>query len=395
MRTKNRLEEIDKYLHSIPEMGLEEYRTSEFIRKVLKENNIFYEKVANTGTIVYFSGADEKTIAFRADIDALPIVDNSNHTSPSKNEGFCHACGHSGHASALLETILETKELINSGVKLKKSLLFIFQPGEEGFAGAKLVIRDKNFKKYSKNIECFYATHLRPNIEEGTIALNTGPISSQNINIKWDIEGKGCHGAYPHKGIDIVVIVSQLIGAYQTIRSRNVHPADMYLFTIGKFFTGSKINGKFKPGGARNIIPNNIEMEGTIRIYDDKYIEISRKRIEKINKGFEEAYGIKINMDFEPKYPPVINDEKLYEEVKCAAEDLEIETFREEKTTGSEDFSFYREIAPILMFATGIMNEKLGHIYPLHSPKFSYSSEGLKNIVKIYLKIIEKKAMYL
>lgn len=395
MKNKNRLEEIDKSLHSIPEIGLEEHKTSEFIRKTLEKNNIFYEKVANTGTLVYFSGHEKKIIAFRADIDALPIADNSNHVSPSKNEGFCHACGHSGHASSLIETILEIKELIDSGMKLKKSLLFIFQPGEEGFAGAKLVIKDKNFKKYSKNIECFYATHLRPNVDEGTIALNIGPISAQNINIKWDIEGKGCHGAYPHKGIDIVVIVSQLIGAYQTIRSRNVNPSDMYLFTIGKFLTGSKINGEFKPGGARNIIPNNIEMEGTIRIYDNKYIEISRERIENINKGFEEAYGIKINMNFEPKYPPVINDEKLYEDVKLAATELKIEIFKEEKATGSEDFSFYREIAPTLMFATGIKNEKLGHIYPLHSPKFSYSSEALKNIVKIYLKIIEKKAIYL
>ena len=253
-----RLKEIDNYLHSIPEIGLQEYETANYIRKILKKNGIFFEEVANTGTLVYFEGQEKNILAFRADIDALPLADNSNHSSPSKKKGCSHACGHSGHTSALLETILEIKEILDSGMKLKKSLLFIFQPGEEGFAGAKIVIKDKNFKKYLNDIEGFYATHLRPEIEEGVIGINTGPMSAQNINIKWDIEGKGSHGAYPHMGIDIVVITSELIGAYQTIRSRNVHPADMYLFTIGKFFTGSKIDGEFKPGGARNIIPNNI-----------------------------------------------------------------------------------------------------------------------------------------
>ncbi|MFK4785017.1 M20 family metallopeptidase [Fusobacterium sp. MFO224] len=386
-----RLKEIDNYLHSIPEIGLQEYETANYIRKILKKNGIFFEEVANTGTLVYFEGQEKNILAFRADIDALPLADNSNHSSPSKKKGCSHACGHSGHTSALLETILEIKEILDSGMKLKKSLLFIFQPGEEGFAGAKIVIKDKNFKKYLNDIEGFYATHLRPEIEEGVIGINTGPMSAQNINIKWDIEGKGSHGAYPHMGIDIVVITSELIGAYQTIRSRNVHPADMYLFTIGKFFTGSKIDGKFKPGGARNIIPNNIELEGTIRMYDKKYIEISKERIEKINKGFEEAYEIKINMHFEPKYPPMINDEKLSNNIRLVAENLNIKIIKENKTTGSEDFSFFGDIAPTFMFATGVKNKELGHVSGLHNPKFGYDVKALKNIVKIYLKLIENE----
>ncbi|MDP0492759.1 MAG: M20 family metallopeptidase [Fusobacterium sp. JB021] len=389
MEKIERLRELDNYLHSIPELGLQEYETANFIRKTLENKKILYEKIANTGTLVYFEGEEKSIIAFRADIDALPLGDNSNHGSPSKKEGYSHACGHSGHTSALLETILEVKELINSGIKLKKSLLFIFQPGEEGFAGAKVVISDKNFKKYSNDIVGFYATHLRPELKEGVIGVNTGFMTAQNINIKWDIEGKGGHGAYPHKGIDIVVITSELIGAYQTIRSRNIHPGDMYLFTIGKFFTGSKINGKFKPGGARNIIPNNIQLEGTIRMYDKKYIEVSRERIEKINKGFEEAYDIKINMYFEPKYPPMLNDEKLSKNIKKAAQNLKIQVIEENKSTGSEDFSFFGDIAPIFMFATGIRNEKKGHIFGLHNPKFGYDVNALQSIVKIYLKVIE------
>lgn len=393
MKKMERLRELDNYLHSIPELGLQEYETAEFIRKILENYGIFYEEVANTGTLVYFPGESKEIIAFRADIDALPLGDNSNHISPSKKEGCSHACGHSGHASALLETILKVKEMIESGKVLKKSLLFIFQPGEEGFAGAKIVINDENFKKYSDDIKGFYATHLRPEIEEGKIGINVGPMSAQNINIKWDIEGKGCHGAYPHQGVDIVVVISELIGAYQTIRSRNVHPSDMYLFTIGKFFTGSKINGEFKPGGARNIIPNNIELEGTIRMYDKKYIEISRDRIEKINRGFEEAYGIKINMDFEPKYPPMVNDEELSKGIRKSAEDLGIQVVEQNRSTGSEDFAFYGDIGPTFMFGAGSRNEKKNHISGLHNPKFGYDIKVLENIVKIYIKTIENICM--
>ena len=389
----NRLHEIDRTLHSIPEMGMEEYKTADFIRRTLEENNIPYEPAGGTGTLVYFQGRRDETIAFRADIDALPLADNSNHVSPSVNKGMAHACGHSAHSSALLETVLQVGEWIGEGKVPKKSLLFIFQPGEEGCGGAGHVIRDENFEKYRDRIECFFATHVNPEMDEGRVAVREGYLSAQNVNIKWDIEGQGCHGAQPHTGIDIVVITSELIGAYQTIRSRNVHPDDMYLFTIGKFLTGSKIEGTFQPGGARNIIPNNIQLEGTIRMYDSKYIEISRERIEALNRGYEEAYGIKIDMDFKPNYPAMVNDPKLCRDVAEALKNLGVEAEEAQKMTGSEDFSFYREIAPTFMFFTGTRDEAGGHTASLHNPAFGYKSKALETIVEVYLELIRLKAM--
>lgn len=387
----SRLCEIDKVLHSIPEIGLKEYKTAEFIRNSLSERGIPYDISTETGTLVYFQGDDPKITAFRADIDALPLADSSNHISPSLNGGLSHACGHSGHASALLETIFRLDERIKKGMKLKKSLLFIFQPGEEGVGGAKYVIKSESFKKYKDRIKCFFATHVKPDIYQGVVSIREGYLSAQNINLKWDIEGQGCHGAYPHTGIDIVVVVSELIGAYQTIRSRNIDPDDMYILTIGKFLTGSKVDGKFEPGGARNIIPNNIELEGTIRVFDPKYIEISQKRMESINRGYEEAYGIKINMDFQPNYPPMVNDHKLYRDISGVLRNLDIKYETSKKMTGSEDFSFYRNIAPTFMFFTGIRDEEKGHTAPLHSPSFGYDFQALETIIKIYMGIIDSE----
>ncbi len=389
----NRLYELDRVLHSIPEIGMEEYKTADFIRRTLEENGVPYEAAGGTGTLVHFQGRRDEIIAFRADIDALPLADNSRHISPSENKGFSHACGHSAHSSALLETVLQISEGIRNGRELEKSLLFIFQPGEEGCGGAGYVIRDESFERYRDRIECFFATHVNPEMDEGRVAVREGYLSAQNVNIEWDIEGQGCHGAQPHTGIDIVVITSELIGAYQTIRSRNVHPDDMYLFTIGKFLTGSKVDGVFQPGGARNIIPNNIQLEGTIRMYDSKYIEVSRERIEALNRGYEEAYGIKIHMDFKPNYPAMVNDSGLYGDVREALKRLGVEAEEAQKMTGSEDFSFYREVAPTFMFFTGTRDEEGGHTASLHNPSFGYNSKALETIVRVYLELIQLKAM--
>jgi len=386
-----RLHKLDNILHSIPEIGMQEYKTAEFIRKTLGENNISYDIVAGTGTLVYFEGKTEEILAFRADIDALPLGDSSNHTSPSVHSGLAHACGHSGHTSALLETVLRVDEDIKSNQIPDKSLLFIFQPGEEGFAGAKHIIEDSNFDKYKDRIEAFFATHLMPQLEEGSIATRDGVFSAQNITLKWNIKGKGCHGAQPHEGIDIVVIVSELIGAYQTIRSRNIDPDDMYLLSIGRFLTGSLVEGEFLPGGAGNIIPDYIQMEGTIRIYDSKYIDISRERLESINRGFEQAYGLKIDMSLRTNYPSMYNDENLHREILSLAERLDIPVSPAPKLTGSEDFSFFKEIAPTFMYLTGVRNEKDGHTASLHNPGFGYSSTALETIVNINLEIIRSK----
>lgn len=388
-----RLIGLDRVLHSIPEIGLEEYKTSQFIKETLEKYGIKYETAYKTGVLVHFEGEDDSIVAFRADIDGLPLADNSCHISPSTNKGFAHACGHSAHTSILLETVIRTSEKIKSGVKLKKSLLFIFQPGEEGFAGAGYVIADDNFKKYQDNIECFFATHVMPDVEDDSISLRSGPLSAQNINIKWSIEGKGCHGAQPHNGIDLVVIVSELIGSYQTIRSRNIDPDDMFILTVGKFLTGSMVDDSFVPGGARSIIPNNIELEGTARMFDEKYIDISRERIEAINKGYEQAYGITIDMEFNPNYPPMYNDENLLEDVIKAAETEGVKVEESKKLGGSEDFSFFKEIAPTFMLFTGVGNNEKGHNVDLHNPAFTYDANSLNKTVRIFQRLVELKAL--
>ncbi len=176
------------------------------------------------------------------------------------------------------------------GVKLKKSLLFVFQAAEEGGGGAKYVVADEFYK--SKKIEAFYAMHVWPALNPGEFGTKIGIFTKQNINLDITITGKGCHASAPQNGIDSILIGSKLIEAYQSISSRNMNPNDFFVLTIGAFHSGT----------VRNIIPETANMLGTIRINDINLIPKIQERMESINKGFEIAFGVKIDMKFVPFY---------------------------------------------------------------------------------------------
>ena len=365
--------ETRKKLHQMPEIALEEYKTSKFIREFLKNLDIEYKEI-EMSTLAIFRGGEDNWIGFRADIDGLPLQEIGEKDYKSKIDGMMHACGHDGHTTNLLYFAKWIKEQLNSGKKLKKSVMLIFQSGEEGKGGARFVANSDFFK--SKNFEGIFALHLNPSIEEGKIATINGYATFQNINFDIEILGKGTHGAEPQKGIDSILIGAKLVEAYQSIISRNLDPLEPAVLTIGSF----------KAGEVRNIIPEKVNILGTIRFFNTDLIEFFRERVEAINKGFEVAFGIKINMIFNPFYPPVINDSKLYEKLKKV---VPKENFIDNtRLTGSEDFSFYLQKNKGLMFLLGTRNEEKGFTYPLHNPRFDFNPEVLEKGFEVFKNLL-------
>lgn len=372
----NNLNTHRNYLHSIPEIALNEFKTAEYIRKILDEERVEYHNVG-TSTIAFIPGESDSCIAFRADIDALPLMEESGNPFKSQTPGMMHACGHDGHTAMLLTFIQEVKKLISHGTTLNKSLLFIFQAGEEGAGGARFIVADEFYK--SKHIEAIFALHVYPEINVGEFAVKAGFVSLQNINLDITLTGKGCHGAQPHKGVDSILIGAKLVEAYQSIKSRNIPSYEHFLLTIGAFHAGT----------VRNIIPGSVNMLGTIRLENISLIPFIQERMEHINNGFEMAFDVKIDMLFQPFYPPVVNDNALFEKALKALKGRKV--FTDIALSGSEDFSFYSQNGtPGLLVLVGTRDEEKGHVCALHNNRFDFDNEALVHGVEFFKNLLKE-----
>lgn len=372
----NNLKNHRNYLHSIPELAFNEFETSKYIRNILDQEKVSYFEIG-TSTVAYIQGKDLEAIGFRADIDALPMQEESSNPYKSKFIGRMHACGHDGHASILLSFIQEIQKLISTGTTPKKSLVFIFQAGEEGGGGARFIEENQKYK--SLNVKEIFAIHLIPQLFVGEIGIRSGYLTLQNINLDITVTGKGCHGAQPNAGIDSILVTCKLIEAYQSIISRNVPPGETAILTIGSF----------KAGTVRNIIPEKVDLLGTIRLENIDLIPLFQERIEKINKGFEISYDVKIDTTFQPFYPPVKNDVTSCEKASIAAKNLNLNINSTLKLTGSEDFSFLLKDTKGALLLLGIRDEEKGFVNSLHNPKFDFDSDSLAHGVNLFKEILK------
>ena len=245
-------------LHKIPEIGLEEYETSKYIKNKLKRFNInFKEGYSNTGLVAWIKGNkgnSNKSIGLRADFDALPMPEKNNFDHKSTNDGMMHACGHDGHTSMLLGAA----KYISENNDFDGTVYFIFQPGEEGFAGGKKMIGDGLFKDF--HIEEVYALHNWPELPLGSFGLNSGPMMAAVDEFDIVVKGKGGHAAMPQLAIDPIIVASQIVTSIQTIISRSTDPIDKVLISI------TKING----GSAYNVIDDEVKLSGTVRSFKSK-----------------------------------------------------------------------------------------------------------------------------
>ena len=358
-----------RYLHTIPELGFEEFKTSKYIREQLELMGYSPISILNTGVLVFIEGTESETYAFRADIDALPIGEETGVDFASKHEGCMHACGHDGHTSILLGFAEGLQ-----GIKPKKNILLIFQPAEEGPGGAKFIVDEGILSKY--NVQAVFGLHLFPSLEEGIIGTKPGPFMAQTGEIDILIRGKSGHGAMPHTTIDTVLITAKLLEAYQSIVSRNISPLDSAVLTFGK------IEG----GAARNIIAETVKIEGTCRTFSKELFNKIVDRMQSLHRGFEEAFGVQITEDIRPMYPPVVNDPDLYKKFRNATKEFEFVEL--EPVMLAEDFAYYQEAVSGLFFFLGVKNEELGYTNPLHNCGFNFVEEVLVEGVKVYEKLL-------
>ncbi|MGL5346015.1 MAG: amidohydrolase [Peptostreptococcaceae bacterium] len=355
-------------LHCRAEIGRKEFKTSAYIKSYLNELKIDYQTYLETGIVGKIKGnIGNKTIAFRADIDAL--------TTDSSVE---HLCGHDGHMSILLglvEYLSANKEDLNDNV------VFIFQPAEEGPGGAKDLIEAGIIEKYS--IDEIYGLHIYPEIPQGTVGVRSGYFMAHEGEVNIEIIGKSAHGAMPQNGIDTIVMASNLVNSFQSIVSRNLSPLDNAVFTVGKIEGGSR----------RNIIAEHVRLEGTIRAFAPEVYENIKSRVTDLCRGLEISYNGTVNINIKDGYPSVKNDKNLYKEfVKSLETYMEDEKIIQlDPLMISEDFSYYQRAVPGFFFMLGSRNEEKGFVDGLHNINFNFDEEILLNGLEVYVNLLKYK----
>ena len=359
-------------LHQIPETALEEFKTKEYLKNYLISIGLEPQEVVETGLFVYIEGKDkENCIAFRSDIDALNIKEETGAEFESKHVGKMHACGHDGH----MTTLLAFAKYLTTIQPLEKSVLLIFQPAEESPGRAKDIVETGLLKKY--NVKAIYGMHLFPELPEGTVASKEGPFFAQAALMTTTITGKSGHGAMPHKTIDPLMAFTKIVDGYQTIVSRNLSPFDPGVVTIGKFCGGS----------AQNIIADTVNFWGTIRTFKEENTEFIIDRIKEIHRGIELSYRVKIDEKIDIVYPPVINDKELYKKFVDTMKDMNY--VEHEALTISEDFAYYQKEVPGIFMLLGTRSEEKGFVHPLHSCHFNFDEKVLLKGVEAFARILE------
>ncbi len=366
---------VRRHLHSIPEPGLKEYETTKYILGKLSEIGINAEVgPAGTGVIAYIEGkSGSGTIAFRADIDALSVEEQTGAEYCSRNKGFMHACGHDGHTAILLGFAKLLKQL---GNELEHNVLLIFQPAEEGPGGAEAIVNAGILERY--NVSRIFGLHIFPDIEEGKIGCRPGAMMAQTGEFYLTVKGRSCHGAMPHKGYDALVAASNVVLSLNTIVSRYVDPLEPAVVTVGRMVCGER----------GNIIAGEALMEGTMRAFNENTYNILKNRVMKVATDVSDAYGCEGSYKIIDMYPAVHNDTELFETLAGC---LNKEDFIQlNPLTIAEDFSYYQKRVPGLFLMLGAGNKEKGYIYPLHSNKFNFNEEILISGIQMFYNLYKR-----
>lgn len=353
-----------RHFHKHPELGFEEVKTAAYIVEKLQSYGIteIRTKVATTGIVATLRGSSPgKCIAFRADMDALPIVEKTGLVFESATPGKHHACGHDGHMSSLLAV---ARVLAKQADKIRGVVKFIFQPAEEGGGGAEVMVREGALE----GVDEIYGIHLNNYHEHGYVGVKHGPIMASSGRFTIDVVGKGGHGGVPQGTVDAVVTAAQLVMALQTIVSRSVNPVESGVVTCGT------IHGGFAP----NVIADSVRVEGTIRAFHDKTFSLLKQRIREICEGIAIASGATINVQIHEGYPAVVNESQTAVAVVEAAAAKVVGAPRcgpPYLTMTSEDFSYFLQQRPGCFFFVG---SNPGGDVPHHKSNFTFREEAMR-----------------
>ncbi len=361
--------EIRHHLHANPELSFQEFETSKYVKIALENIGISkIEHKANTGLVALIEGKNPsiKTIALRADMDALPIKELNNVAYKSKNEGVMHACGHDVHTSCLLGAAQILFSLRN---EFEGTIKLIFQPGEEKLpGGASMMIKEGVLK--NPDAIAIIGQHVMPLIPVGKVGFKSGLYMASTDELYVKVIGKGGHGAMPQLNIDPVVIAAQIIISLQQIISRVSSPIIPSVLSFGKVIAN----------GATNVIPNEVTMEGTFRTLDEKWRLEAHDKMVKMATMIAESMGGKCEFEVRKGYPFLYNDETLTGKAKQhAIEFLGTENVLDlDIWMAAEDFAYYSQIIPACFYRLGTRNEDKGIVSSVHTPTFDIDEDALE-----------------
>ncbi|SCC44568.1 M20 peptidase aminoacylase family protein [Bacillus mycoides] len=364
---------IRRHLHEYPELSYEEFETTKAIKNWLKEANItIVDSSLETGIIAEISGnKNGPVVALRADIDALPIQEETDLPYTSKIQGKMHACGHDFHTAAILGAAYLLKE---KEASLNGTVRFIFQAAEESGNGACKVVEAGHLK----NVQAVFGMHNKPDLPVGTIGIKDGPLMAGVDRFEIEIHGVGTHAAVPDAGVDPIVASSQIVMALQTIVSRNISSSHNAVVSVTNIHSGN----------TWNVIPEKAILEGTVRTFQAKTREKIPALMERIIKGISDALGVKTEFRFYPGPPAVQNDKVLTDFSIQIAEKMNLNVISPTPSMAGEDFSFYQQEIPgsfVFMGTSGT--------HEWHHPAFTVDEEALP-ISAEYFALLAEEAIH-
>lgn len=370
-------------LHAHPELGFEERRTAARVAEALRVAGVdeVHEGVARTGVVGVVHGrggrdANARAIGLRADMDALPLVEENEFAWRSATRGLMHGCGHDGHVTMLVGAaryLAETRRFDGRAV-------LIFQPGEEGFAGAKAMIDAGLFDRFP--VDAVYAMHNWPALPAGTIGINPGPMMAASDRIEVIVQGRGGHGAHPHLAIDPVLVAAHIITAAQSLVSRNVNPMDQAVLSLCSMQAGEL--------GAYSVIPREVRLVGTVRTFRREVQDMMEERLGRLVESVALGFGATARLKYQRSYPATINSEREAQFAADVAAGLvgEARVVRQlVPSMGAEDFSFMLQVKPGAYLRLGQGGE--GSCF-LHNSRYDFNDAVLPLGAALHAALVEQ-----
>ncbi|WP_296211271.1 M20 aminoacylase family protein [Psychrobacter sp. UBA3480] len=364
-----------KQIHSQPELGFKEFKTSSFIVDKLQSFGIeVHQGLGGTGVVGTLKNGVGPTIGIRADIDALPIAEQNDVDHKSTHANCMHACGHDGHTSVLLGAAKH----LSQHKEFSGTIHFVFQPAEEVLGGAKAMIDDGLFDKFP--MDAVYGLHNWPGLPVGEIAVNNGPMMASFDTFEITLTGKGTHAAMPHLGADPIAAGAALITNIQSIISRRVSPLQSGVISVTQMNSGD----------TTNVIPDVAILKGTVRSFDMDVRQSMQEMLTEMVATLPPLYGVKGEMDYHIRYPVTTNDSQAYLEIKEAAtKALGVDKVNTdvEPSMASEDFSFMSQVVKSAYFWLGVDGSIPSK--PLHNASYDFNDDAIETGIKVWVSLVE------
>ncbi len=370
-------------LHAHPELGYQEHRTCEVVKRELASSAIEHkgDLAGGTGVLGYLPGKSPEAVGLRADMDALPIEEKTGLPYASTSPGVMHACGHDGHTTILIGAARVLAQLSRTH-PLPRPVTFVFQPAEEGGGGAKKMVDDGCLSGsiLGPRVEHMFGLHGWPLSSLGRVGTRVGPLLAATDAFEISIQGVGAHAAFPQLGRDPIVAGSALVTALQSIVSRNTNPLDSVVLSITQFHAGT----------AFNVIPGTATLKGTIRTLTEETRATTQERLRETAAGISNSFGCKVEVTVHAGYPVTSNDPEaveIFEREAAATLGAERIYPVETPVMGGEDFSFYGEVVPSCFFFLGLLPPGVTDIPKLHQDTFNFNDDAIATGIEVFCRL--------